>query len=41
MLSFPVSRTLYENGVLPLELSPGGETLEEYYMNMIGGRENA
>lgn len=37
----PVSRTLYENGVLPLELSHGGETLEEYYMNMIGGGENA
>lgn len=33
----PVSRTLFENGVLPLELSTGGENLEEYYMSMVGG----
>lgn len=32
-----VSRTLYENGVIPLELSAGGESLEEYYMSLIGG----
>lgn len=33
----PVSRTLFENGVLPLELSTGGESLEEYYMSIVGG----
>lgn len=32
-----VSRTLYENGVLPLALGMGGENLEQYYMTMIGG----
>lgn len=32
-----VSRTLYENGVLPLGLSAGGDTLEQYYISMIGG----
>ncbi len=32
-----VSRTLYENGVLPLSLSMGGENLEQYYMTLIGG----
>lgn len=32
-----VSRTLYENGVIPLELRNGGENLEEYYMSLIGG----
>lgn len=32
-----VSRTLYENGVLPLGLSTGGDTLEQYYISMIGG----
>lgn len=36
----PVSRTLFENGVLPLELRTGGESLEEYYMSMVGGAEN-
>lgn len=36
----PVSRTLFENGVLPLELSTGGESLEEYYMSMVGGVKN-
>lgn len=33
----PVSRTLFENGVLPLELRNGGESLEEYYMSIVGG----
>lgn len=32
-----VSKTLYENGVTPLELYQGGENLEEYYMSMTGG----
>lgn len=32
-----VSRTLYENGVLPIGLLAGGDTLEQYYMSMIGG----
>lgn len=32
-----VSRTLYENGVIPVELYMGGENLEEYYMSMMGG----
>ena len=36
----PVSRTLFENGVLPLELSTGGESLEEYYMSIVGGDED-
>ena len=36
----PVSRTLFENGVLPLELSSGGESLEEYYMSIVGGDDN-
>ena len=31
--------SLFENGVLPLELSTGGENLEEYYMSMVGGEE--
>lgn len=35
-----VSRTLFENGVIPLELRTGGESLEEYYMSMIGGTEH-
>lgn len=34
-----VSRTLFENGVIPIELRTGGESLEEYYMSMIGGTE--
>ena len=33
----PVSKTLYENGVLPLELSIGGNNLEQYYMSIVGG----
>ena len=33
----PVSRTLFEHGILPLELYTGGESLEEYYMSMVGG----
>ena len=36
----PVSRTLFENGFLPLELSSGGESLEEYYMSIVGGDDN-
>lgn len=36
----PVSRTLFENGVLPLELSTGGESLEDYYMSIVGGDED-
>lgn len=32
-----VSRTLYENGVLPLRLSAGGDTLEQYYISVTGG----
>lgn len=32
-----VSKTLYENGVIPVELYMGGENLEEYYMSMMGG----
>ncbi|MBQ4529661.1 MAG: ABC transporter ATP-binding protein [Lachnospiraceae bacterium] len=36
----PVSRTLFENGVIPLELTTGGESLEEYYMSIVGGEEN-
>lgn len=32
-----VSKTLYENGVLPIGLLAGGDTLEQYYMSMIGG----
>lgn len=35
-----VSRTLFENGVIPIELRTGGESLEEYYMSMIGGTED-
>ncbi|MGN0153344.1 MAG: ABC transporter ATP-binding protein [Lachnospiraceae bacterium] len=35
-----VSKTLYDNGVIPLELFRGGENLEEYYMSMIGGNED-
>ena len=35
-----ISKTLYENGVIPLELYMGGESLEEYYMSMIGGEAN-
>lgn len=35
-----ISRTLYENGVIPLELSAGGENLEEFYMSLIGGEEH-
>lgn len=33
-----VSKTLYENGVIPLHLAVKGENLEEYYMTMIGGK---
>lgn len=32
-----VSKTLYENGVLPIGLLAGEDTLEQYYMSMIGG----
>ena len=35
-----VSKTLYENGVIPLELYMGGENLEEYYVSMIGVEAN-
>ena len=31
-----VSRTLYENGVIPLELGMHEANLEQYYMNMVG-----
>lgn len=34
-----ISQTLYENGVVPLELRMGGDTLEQYYMTLIGGAE--
>lgn len=33
-----VSRVLCDNKILPLELYVGGETLEEYYMSITGGR---
>lgn len=35
-----VSKTLFEHGVVPLELSMHEANLEQYYMNMIGGDEN-
>lgn len=34
-----VSRTLYENGVIPLRLGIEGRSLEEYYMELTGGEE--
>lgn len=36
-----VSRTLFENGVIPLELGMKEANLEEYYMQMVGEPENA
>ena len=34
-----VSRTLYENGVIPLRFGIEGRSLEEYYMELTGGEE--
>lgn len=34
-----VSKTLYENGAIPLRLGMEGKSLEEYYMELIGGDE--
>lgn len=35
-----ISKTLYENGVVPVELSMNEANLEEFYMQMIGGEGN-
>jgi ABC-2 type transport system ATP-binding protein len=35
-----ISKTLYDNGIIPLELSVNEANLEQYYMNMVGGEEN-
>ncbi|MBQ5332641.1 MAG: ABC transporter ATP-binding protein [Oscillospiraceae bacterium] len=35
-----ISKTLYENGVIPLELSMREANLEQYYMNLVGGDTN-
>ncbi len=36
-----ISKTLYEGGVVPLLLSMNEANLESYYMNMVGGENNA
>lgn len=35
-----ISKTLYENGIIPLELSMREANLEQYYMNLVGGDTN-
>ncbi|MGN0667260.1 MAG: ABC transporter ATP-binding protein [Huintestinicola sp.] len=35
-----ISKTLFENGVIPLELSMREANLEQYYMNLVGGDTN-
>lgn len=35
-----VSRTLYENGLIPLTFSVEGDTLERYFISVIGGEQN-
>ncbi|MBQ8568813.1 MAG: ABC transporter ATP-binding protein [Oscillospiraceae bacterium] len=35
-----ISKTLFENGVVPVELGIHEANLEEYYMNMVGGEVN-
>ncbi|MGN0605147.1 MAG: ABC transporter ATP-binding protein [Oscillospiraceae bacterium] len=35
-----ISKTLYDNGIIPLMLKMNEVTLEEYYMNMSGGENN-
>lgn len=36
-----ISKTLYEGGVIPLLLGVNEANLESYYMNMVGGENNA
>ncbi|WBW96294.1 ABC transporter ATP-binding protein [Oceanirhabdus sp. W0125-5] len=35
-----VSRVLYENGIIPTEFSNEGDTLEEYFISVVGGEKN-
>ncbi|MGN1089998.1 MAG: ABC transporter ATP-binding protein, partial [Huintestinicola sp.] len=35
-----ISKTLYENGVIPVGLSVQEANLEQYYMNIVGGDDN-
>ena len=35
-----VSKTLFENGVVPVGLSLHEANLEKYYMNMVGGEQD-
>lgn len=36
-----VARTIFENGIVPTHFSLGGDTLESYFLSVIGGGENA
>ena len=35
-----VGKTLFDNGVVITNLSNEGETLEDYFVSMVGGSEN-
>lgn len=35
-----VMQTIYENGVIPTKFSVEGDTLEKYYLSVIGGEQN-
>ncbi|MBP3267037.1 MAG: ABC transporter ATP-binding protein, partial [Ruminococcus sp.] len=34
-----ISKTLYENGVIPTELHMHDANLEQYYMNLVGEKD--
>lgn len=36
-----VSKTIYENGIIPITFSLQGDTLENYFLSIIGGDQNA
>lgn len=36
-----VARTVFENGIIPTHFSLGGDTLESYFLSVIGGGDNA
>ncbi len=36
-----VARTIFENGILPTQFYIGGDTLENYFISIIGGEKNA
>lgn len=35
-----VSKTIYENGIIPTKFAVEGDTLEQYFISVIGGSEN-